>query len=151
MVNSPGALDSLAVSALRPIKHVNSGEGGILITDNADMAAKRFSTRAHTCSMHNIGACLLLKCLRGGNSRVPNYSMRMSNLSSCLLRDQLNQIPERARIWNERYHWLESSLNQVPSIVVPVRDPGEEFVGSSIQCLTCHSKKLTELSIAWQA
>ncbi|MYB35269.1 MAG: aminotransferase class I/II-fold pyridoxal phosphate-dependent enzyme, partial [Gammaproteobacteria bacterium] len=128
-----GRFGQLGCFSSQTYKHINSGEGGILVTDDADMATKAILYSGSYMFYGQHRSMPSVDVFESWKQQIPNYSMRMSNLSACLLRDQLNQIPERARIWNERYRWLESRLNQVPDIVVPPRDPREEFVGSSIQ------------------
>jgi len=128
-----GRFGQLGCFSTQSYKHINSGEGGILVTDDADMAARAILYSGSYMFYEQHRSIPLAEVFGKWEQQIPNYSMRMSNLTACLLRDQLARIPERTGIWNERYRWLESRLNQVPDIVVPVRDPREEFVGSSIQ------------------
>ena len=128
-----GRFGQLGCFSSQTYKHINSGEGGILVTDDADMAAMAILYSGSYMFYEQHRSIPPVEVFEKWKRQIPNYSMRMSNLSACLLRGQLSQIPERAEIWNERYRWLESRLNQIPGIVVPPRDPREEFVGSSIQ------------------
>ena len=65
--------------------------------------------------------------------RIPNFSMRMSNLAACVLRPQLRGMTARGEKWNQIYRWLEQGLNRIDGIEVPHRQPHEAFVASSIQ------------------
>ncbi|MCY4314298.1 MAG: aminotransferase class I/II-fold pyridoxal phosphate-dependent enzyme [Gammaproteobacteria bacterium] len=128
-----GRFGQLGCFSSQTYKHINSGEGGILITDDADMAARAILYSGSYMFYEQHRSIPPVEVFERWKNQIPNYSMRMSNLSACLVRDQLNQIPERTRKWNKRYRWLESRLNQISGIAVPPRDPREEFVGSSIQ------------------
>ncbi len=128
-----GRFGQLGCFSSQSYKHINSGEGGILITDDADLAAKAilYSGSYMFYAQHRSAPDKAV--FEKWNMQIPNYSMRMSNLSACILRHQLSQITQRARLWNERYRWLESSFSHIPLVVVPARDPREDFVASSIQ------------------
>lgn len=114
-------------------KHINSGEGGILVTDDDEMAAK---------AILYAGSYMLYEQHRSAPPRavserlakhIPNFSLRMSNLAACILRPQLREIAERGERWNALYDALEKRLNRIENISVPPRHPEEEFVASSIQ------------------
>ena len=114
-------------------KHINSGEGGLLVTDDHDIAAQVIL----------MSGCYMMyeqHLLRPSNEvferwkyRTPNFSMRMSNLSATLLRPQLALLEQRGKRWNHIYAMLEARLRTIPHLSVPVRHPKEEFVSSSIQ------------------
>ncbi len=114
-------------------KHINSGEGGLLVTDDDDIAAQ---------------AILMSGCYMMYNQHIlkpapevferwkyvtPNFSMRMSNLAAALLRPQIALMPERGRRWNAIYRMLEQAMGQAKHLSVPARHPKEAFVASSIQ------------------
>ena len=114
-------------------KHINSGEGGLLVTDDDDVAAQ---------------AILMSGCYMMYDQHIlkpspdvferwkyvtPNFSMRMSNLAAALLRPQIGQLAERGRRWNHIYATLERELTKTKLVSVPARDAKEEFIASSIQ------------------
>jgi dTDP-4-amino-4,6-dideoxygalactose transaminase len=129
-----GTFGTIGCFSTQTYKHINSGEGGLLVTDDAAVAAKAilysgsymFYDR-HTARPDD-GAFETYKY------EIPNLSLRMSNLQAALIRPQLKLLPERARQWNERYRALAEGLKKIDHVHVPDRDPREEFVGSSIQC-----------------
>ncbi len=114
-------------------KHINSGEGGLLVTDDDDIAAQAIL----------MSGCYMMydqHILRPPEHvfarwkyRTPNFSLRMSNLAAALLRPQIGLLAQRGQTWNRIYTSLEKRLNRVPGITVPVRDAREAFVASSIQ------------------
>ncbi|MFN0159835.1 MAG: DegT/DnrJ/EryC1/StrS family aminotransferase [Burkholderiales bacterium] len=114
-------------------KHINSGEGGLLVTDDDDVAAQAILMSG--CYM--MYDQHILKPAADVFERwkyvTPNFSMRMSNLAASLLRPQLGELAGRAQRWNHIYTTLERELVKAPHVSIPARDTREEFVASSIQ------------------
>jgi dTDP-4-amino-4,6-dideoxygalactose transaminase len=114
-------------------KHINSGEGGLLVTDDEDIAAQVILMSG--CYM--MYEQHILRPPKNVFERwkyvTPNFSMRMSNLAAALLRPQLALLAQRGQRWNAIYAGLEQRLRKVAHITLPVRHPKEEFVASSIQ------------------
>jgi dTDP-4-amino-4,6-dideoxygalactose transaminase len=114
-------------------KHINSGEGGLLVTDDDDVVAQAIL----------MSGCYMMydQHLSKPSSDVferwkyltPNFSMRMSNLAAALLRPQIAQLADRGRRWNHIYATLERELTKTECISIPRRNVKEEFVASSIQ------------------
>lgn len=114
-------------------KHANSGEGGLLVTDDEDLAAKAILLSGSYMHYAQHGAAPPAEVFERHRLTTPNLSMRMSALAAALVRPQLALLPERAMVWNERYAQLASQLAQIRGITVPDRDPKETYVASSIQ------------------
>jgi dTDP-4-amino-4,6-dideoxygalactose transaminase len=114
-------------------KHMNSGEGGLLVTDNDDVAAQAILMSG--CYMMYDQHMLKpdQEVFERWKYLTPNFSMRMSNLAAALLRPQIGQLSERGRRWNHIYATLERELSKVKLISIPARDAREEFIASSIQ------------------
>lgn len=114
-------------------KHINSGEGGLLVTDDDDVAAQAIL----------MSGCYMMyeqHILRPSNEVferwkyvTPNFSMRMSNLAAALLRPQLGLLAQRGKTWNRIYAMLAARLRKAPGVSIPERNLKEEFVASSIQ------------------
>lgn len=114
-------------------KHINSGEGGFLVTDDEDIAAQVILMSG--CYMM-YGQHLLRPAddvFERWKYTTPNFSMRMSNLAAALLRPQIGLLEQRAEIWNRLYASLASELLKAKAVSIPPRHPKEEFVASSIQ------------------
>jgi dTDP-4-amino-4,6-dideoxygalactose transaminase len=116
-------------------KHINSGEGGFITTDDKDLIA-----RAIILS----GSYMLYERHKAAPQAVhfdqirldnPNYSGRMDNLRAAILRPQLKILDENCRRWNKRYRAIEKVLAATPGLRVPQRPQQEHYVGSSIQFL----------------
>jgi len=116
-------------------KHMNSGEGGLLVTDDADLAARAVILSG---SYMLYGAHLaappadVFERVKYGT---PNISGRMDNLRAAILRVQLRHLDTQIEAWNARYQRLEDGLNGTPGLTVIARPEAERFVGSSIQFL----------------
>ena len=116
-------------------KHINSGEGGFLIGDDAqDMA------RAIMLS----GSYMLYEKHRAGpppetfaqiKYETPNISGRMDDLRAAILRPQLRDLATQAARWNDRYRVLETGLADTPGLRLIPRPDKEQFVASSFQFL----------------
>ena len=114
-------------------KHINSGEGGLLVTDDDDVAAQAIL----------MSGCYMMydqHLLKPGPEvferwkyLTPNFSMRMSNLAAALLRPQIAMLADRAAHWNHIYGELERELGKAANLSIPRRPAKEEFVASSIQ------------------
>ena len=114
-------------------KHINSGEGGLLVTDDDDVAAQAILMSG--CYMMHDQHILRPSAdvFERWQYVTPNFSMRMSNLAAALLRPQIGQIADRGRRWNHIYATLERELSRAKHVSVPARHAKEEFVASSIQ------------------
>jgi dTDP-4-amino-4,6-dideoxygalactose transaminase len=128
-----GTWGTVGCYSAQTYKHINSGEGGLLVTDDDDVAAQAILMSG--CYM--MYDQHLLKPAEDVFERwkyiTPNFSLRMSNLEASLLRPQIGQLAERGRRWNRVYATLERELSKATHLTVPARDPREDFIASSIQ------------------
>ena len=119
--------------SLQSYKHANSGEGGLLVTDDEDIAAQ-------ACLFSGSYMLYRSHLARPGDEvferwkyTTPNFSLRMSNLAAAVVRPQLGDVlKDRCRRWNERYAWLAEALDGIPHLRLPRRPPQEQFVASSL-------------------
>jgi dTDP-4-amino-4,6-dideoxygalactose transaminase len=128
-----GTFGCIGCFSTQTYKHINSGEGGLLVTDDAAIAAKAILYSGSYMFYERHMARPEGSIFETYKYEIPNLSLRMSNLQAALIRPQLQLLPERVRQWNERYRVLAEGLKKIAHIRVPARDPREEFVGSSIQ------------------
>lgn len=128
-----GTWGTVGCYSAQTYKHINSGEGGLLVTDDEDVAAQAILMSG--CYMMYDQHILKPspEVFERWKYLTPNFSMRMSNLAAALLRPQIGQLSERGRRWNHIYATLERELIKVELISIPARDPREEFIASSIQ------------------
>ncbi|MBT3273291.1 MAG: aminotransferase class I/II-fold pyridoxal phosphate-dependent enzyme [Spirochaetales bacterium] len=114
-------------------KHINSGEGGLLVTQDPDIAAQAILYSGSYMLYHQHGARPDDSVFERWRSKIPNFSMRMSNHAAAMLRPQIPLLVQRAKKWNALYEELENRLENIPGIQLPNRPKAEEFIGSSIQ------------------
>ena len=119
-------------------KHVNSGEGGLLVTDDENLAARAILLSGSYMLYRQHGARPADDVFDRHRLTTPNLSMRMSALAAALARPQLELLPARAERWNARYAQLAAGLARIPGVRVPDRDPREGYVASSIQFTLDH-------------
>lgn len=120
--------------SLQSYKHANSGEGGLLVTDDEDIAAQAvlFSGSYMLWASHLARPADEL--FERWKYTTPNFSLRMSNLAAAVVRPQLGaSLADRCRRWNERYAWLAAALEGTPHLRLPMRPAAEQYVASSIQ------------------
>jgi dTDP-4-amino-4,6-dideoxygalactose transaminase len=120
--------------SLQSYKHANSGEGGLLVTPDADLAAQAVLLSGSYMLYASHVARPGPEVFDRWKYHTPNFSLRMSNLPAALARSQLGAVlQERCARWNQRYHWLHDALLGESHIRLPLRPPQEQFVGSSLQ------------------
>jgi dTDP-4-amino-4,6-dideoxygalactose transaminase len=120
--------------SLQSYKHANAGEGGLLATNDPDLAAQAILYSgsymfygAHTARPDDA-------VFERWKYDTPNFSLRMGNLPATLALAQLGDVlADRCRRWNQRYQWLAAGLAGVAHLTLPRRPPEEQFVASSIQ------------------
>ena len=128
-----GTFGKIGCYSTQTYKHINSGEGGLLVSNDPDIMAQAILYSGSYMLYENHLARPEAEMFEKYKRAVPNFSLRMSNLQAAILRPQLRRLDERVAAWNERYAALESALRAAEVIQVPRRDPQEHFVGSSIQ------------------
>jgi dTDP-4-amino-4,6-dideoxygalactose transaminase len=116
-------------------KHVNSGEGGLLVTDDPQVAARAIILSGSYMMYEKHLAGPPPEAFDQIKYETPNISGRMDNLRAALLRPQLHDLGAQVERWNERYFTVEAGLRNTPGLTVIDRAAGESIVGSSIQFL----------------
>ncbi len=120
--------------SLQSYKHANSGEGGLLVTDDEDIAAQAvlFSGSYMLYRSHLVRPAD--EVFERWKYLTPNFSLRMSNLAAAVARPQLGALlADRGQRWNQRYAWMVAALDGVPHLRLPLRPADEQYVASSIQ------------------
>ena len=116
-------------------KHINSGEGGFLVTDDPEIAARAIILSGSYMLYERHRAAPSPEVFEAIKYETPNISGRMDNLRAAILRPQLKDLDTQVARWNERYHVLEDGLRGTPGLRVIARPEEETIVGSSIQFL----------------
>jgi len=116
-------------------KHINSGEGGFLVTDDPYIAARAIMLSGSYMLFDRHLAAPPKEAFDDIKYDTPNISGRMDNLRAAVLRPQVADLATQCARWNERYHTLEAGLRDTPGLTVIERPAQETIVGSSIQFL----------------
>ncbi len=128
-----GNFGKVACFSTQTYKHMNSGEGGFLTTDDADIAARATILSGSYMLYDRHGAGPPADAFAEARLEMPNCSARMDALRAAILRPQLATLDENVARWNARYRVLERGL-AAQNILSVIERPGEESpVGSSIQ------------------
>ena len=123
----------IACYSAQTYKHVNSGEGGFLTSDDADVMARAVLLSGSYMLYAAHRAAPPPEAFAAVRMVTPNVSGRMDNLRAAILRPQLRTLPERVARWKARYQALEAGLRNVPGLVLIHRPQAETYVGSSFQ------------------
>jgi dTDP-4-amino-4,6-dideoxygalactose transaminase len=121
--------------SMQTYKHLNAGEGGFLVTDDAVLAAKAVLLSGSYMLYGRHRAAPGPEVFEGLRLDVPNISGRMDNLRAAILRPQLKVLGERVARWKVLYQALEAGLRDVPGLRLIPRPDHESYVGSSFQFL----------------
>ena len=114
-------------------KHMNSGEGGLLVTDDAGVMARAVMLSGSYMLYGRHLAAPGPEEFADIRYDTPNVSGRMDNLRAAILRPQLAALSDQCARWNERYLAVEQGLRGTPGLGVIERPAEEAYVGSSIQ------------------
>ncbi|WP_282128539.1 DegT/DnrJ/EryC1/StrS family aminotransferase [Roseobacter litoralis] len=130
-----GRFGAVGCYSCQTYKHVNSGEGGFLVTDDPEIAARAVMMSGSYMLYERHLAAPPKEAFETIRYETPNISGRMDNLRAAILRPQVADLDAQCRRWNERYYTLEKGLRDTPGLQVIERPAQEKIVGSSIQFL----------------
>ena len=114
-------------------KHMNSGEGGFLVTDDADLAARSVLLSGSYMLYGRHRAAPPSEVFERLRLDVPNISGRMDNLRAAILRPQLATLADRRARWGVLYRAMEAGLTDTLGLRLIPRPAHEVYVGSSFQ------------------
>ncbi|RME17693.1 MAG: aminotransferase class I/II-fold pyridoxal phosphate-dependent enzyme [Alphaproteobacteria bacterium] len=135
-----GTIGKIGAFSFQSYKMLNAGEGGVLVSDDADVIARAVimsGAYEHNWKKH--------KAPRGDNSdelarafarwqnRLPLYNTRMSNLSAAVVRPQIPELARRVRAGLANHDHVAARLNESPWMAVPAPLPPETRAPDSIQ------------------
>lgn len=134
-----GTIGAIGCFSFQSYKLLNAGEGGILITDDAEVMARAVilsGAYEHMWRKHlrpgDNGAALEQAFQRWQN-RLPLYNLRLSNLSAAVIRPQIPEIARRVTDGRRNHDHVAALINASPWINVPESLPPEERAPDSLQ------------------
>ncbi|WP_127900224.1 DegT/DnrJ/EryC1/StrS family aminotransferase [Solirhodobacter olei] len=116
-------------------KHMNSGEGGFIVSDDAEAMARAVLLSGSYMLYPRHRAAPPVEAFEAAKWVTPNVSGRMDNLRAAILRPQLARLSEQCAAWTARYRVVEEGLRDLPGLTLIARPEAEDFVGSSFQFL----------------
>ena len=125
----------MACYSTQTYKHMNSGEGGLLISDDDDLMARAILLSGSYMLYERHLARPPVEAFEAAKYVTPNVSGRMDHLRAAILRPQLRDLGRQVGRWNALYRVVEDGLRGTPGLGIVERPEGEAFVGSSIQFL----------------
>jgi dTDP-4-amino-4,6-dideoxygalactose transaminase len=127
-----GTIGKIGCFSFQSYKLLNSGEGGILVTDDADIAAQAVimsGAYEHNWQKHPV----LHDAFAKWQNKLPLYNLRLGNLSAAIIRPQLHEIARRVRDGRTNHDYVAAKLDQSPWIEVPEKLAPEQRAPDSIQ------------------
>ncbi|WP_416881481.1 DegT/DnrJ/EryC1/StrS family aminotransferase [Marivita sp.] len=127
-----GTLGHVGCFSFQSYKMLNAGEGGILLSDDADLIARAVilsGAYEHNWKKHPV----LHEAFAKWQNKLPLYNLRMSNLSAAVIRPQLAELDRRVRDGRRNHDHVADRLRQSPWITVPPSLPQEERAPDSLQ------------------
>ena len=121
--------------SMQTYKHINSGEGGFVITDDPQIAARAVLLSGSYMLYARHRAAPPPEAFDDIRLDTPNISGRMDNLRAAILRPQLKLLADRVERWGRLYRGLEGGLADTPGLRLIPRPAHEVYVGSSFQFL----------------
>ena len=127
-----GTIGKIGCFSFQSYKLLNSGEGGILITDDDDLIARAVimsGAYEHNWQKHPVLHAAFAKW----QNQLPLYNLRFNALSAALIRPQLNALPDRVKNGRRNHDYVAAILDACPWIAVPKSLLPEERAPDSIQ------------------
>jgi perosamine synthetase len=127
-----GTIGRVGCFSFQSYKLINAGEGGVLVTDDPDLAARAVvmsGAYEQNWKKHPGFAAALNRW----QNKLPLYNMRMQNLSAAVIRPQLAEVPRRVADGRRNHDHVAAMLAQTGVMTVPTPLPPEQRAPDSLQ------------------
>ncbi len=127
-----GTIGKIGCFSFQSYKLLNAGEGGIMITDDADIIARAIimsGAYEHNWQKHPV----LQEPFARWQNRLPLYNQRLNTLSAALIRPQLHELNRRVADGRRNHDHVAAQLNSHPHLIVPQKLAAEQRAPDSIQ------------------
>ncbi|CUJ11852.1 DegT/DnrJ/EryC1/StrS family aminotransferase [Cognatishimia activa] len=135
-----GTIGKIGCFSFQSYKLINAGEGGILVTDHADLVARMVimsGAYEHNWQKHKSRAGdntdELKQAFEKWQNQLPLYNLRLSNMSAAIIRPQLPELARRVRDGRANHDYVADRLNTSAWLQVPNKLAPEERAPDSIQ------------------
>ncbi len=114
-------------------KQFNTGEGGLIVTDDDDLAARAILMSGSYMLYPQHMAAPPENVFARWKGTCANHSMRMSALVAAILRPQLPLLPARNARWRKMHDHIAARLRGHQLIRLPERPAAEDYTPTSLQ------------------
>ena len=128
-----GRFGIAGVFSSQSYKQFNTGEGGLIVTDDADLAARAILMSGSYMLYPQHSAAPSEAVFARWKGRMANHSMRMSALVAAILRPQLPLLPARNKRWRALHDRIATRLRSHQLLRLPERPEAEDYTPTSIQ------------------
>lgn len=128
-----GTFGKIGCFSTQTFKHINSGEGGLILTDDDEVAARAILHSGSYMVYEQHRARPPMSAFEPLRGLVANYSLRFTALAGALALPQLDLLPGRVAKMNTLYRELEMLVGRIEHVQIIERAAKEAFVGSSFQ------------------
>lgn len=113
-----GTLGKIGCFSFQSYKMVNAGEGGVLVTDDPELAARAIiMSGAYEQNWKKHPG--LQNSFVHWQNKLPLYNTRMQNLSAAVIRPQLPELERRVSAGLANHDYVAEKLNESPWLDVP--------------------------------
>ena len=116
-----GTLGDIGIYSLNYHKHIHAGEGGLIVTDNDNLAEKMRLIRNHAeAVVEDKGVTDLVNMV--------GFNFRMNEIEAAIIREQLKKLPALVKRRQENVDYLATKLSEIPCLEPARVRPGCEHV-----------------------
>ncbi|MBA2678190.1 MAG: DegT/DnrJ/EryC1/StrS family aminotransferase [Ktedonobacteraceae bacterium] len=114
-----GTLGDIGIYSLNYHKHIHAGEGGMIVTDNDDLADKMRLIRNHAeAVVEGKGVTDIVNMV--------GFNFRMTEIEAAITREQLKKLPSLVKQRQENVSYLAGKLSEIPCLEPAKVRPGCE-------------------------
>ena len=127
-----GTIGRIGCFSFQSYKLINAGEGGIMVSDDADLMARAVimsGAYEHNWKKHAV----LQDAFAKVQNQLPLYNLRMNTLSAAIIRPQLPELAQRVADGRRNHDHVAMRLNQSNRLHVPAPLGPELRAPDSIQ------------------
>ena len=112
-----GNFGQVAAFSLQTYKHLNTGEGGLVVTDDAEIAARLIMHSGSYMLYERHGAAPSPEVFENIRLISANMSGRMDNIRAAIGLAQLPGLDKNCQRWNSRYAILHSTIAAIEGLI----------------------------------
>lgn len=116
-----GTIGDIGIFSLNYHKHIHTGEGGMIVTNNDELAERCFLIRNHG---ENI---IEPKGIENAWNTF-GYNFRMTEIDAAIGIEQLKKLPALLEERIENANYMAAELGKIPGIIPPQIEPGSKHV-----------------------